>query len=98
MSPHTNDFPYGTLDLLILRTLQTMGSMHGYGMARRIEQTAGSMVRLSQGTVYPALVRLELQGWIRAKWGVSESGREVKCYAITKAGERHLDEQVASWE
>jgi PadR family transcriptional regulator PadR len=92
------DFPYGTLDLLILKTLDTMGAMHGYGIARRIEQVSESLMRLSQGSVYPALLRLEQQGWIRTRWGVSETGRKVKFYELTRAGEKQLRLEVASWE
>lgn len=97
MSPHAKDFPYGTLDLLILKSLETMGAMHGYGLARRIEQMAGSATRLSQGSVYPALVRLEQHGWIRGTWAVSDSGRRVRSYSLTPAGSRHLEREVANW-
>ena len=75
-----------------------MGPLHGYHIARRIEQAAGGAMRLSQGAIYPALVRLEQQGWIRASWGVSETGRKVKIYALTDAGARPLEAQIASWE
>lgn len=78
MSPLKTDLPYGTLDLLILKTLDTMGAMHGYSLARRIEQVSESLMRLSQGSVYPALIRLEQAGWIRTEWGVSETNRKVK--------------------
>jgi PadR family transcriptional regulator len=92
------EFPYGTLDLLILKTLDTMGAMHGYSIARRIEQVSESLMRLSQGSVYPALIRLEQQGWIRTKWGVSETSRKVKFYELTKSGEKQLRLEVANWE
>lgn len=92
------DFPHGTLDLLVLKTLETMGGMHGYGIARRIEQVSESLVRLSQGSVYPALIRLEQQGWIRTKWGVSETGRRVKVYELTRAGSRQVRVEMANWE
>jgi PadR family transcriptional regulator len=92
------EFPYGTLDLLILKTLDTMGPMHGYSIARRIEQVSESLMRLSQGSVYPALIRLEQQGWIRTRWGVSETNRKVKFYELTKSGERQLRLEVANWE
>jgi PadR family transcriptional regulator PadR len=98
MSPHTNDFPYGTLDLLLLKTLETMGPMHGYGLARRLEHMAGGLARLSQGSIYPALARLEQRRWIRARWGLSDSGREVKVYALTPAGAEHLQQEVSDWE
>lgn len=92
------DFPHGTLDLLVLKTLETMGGLHGYGIARRIEQVSESLVRLSQGSVYPALIRLEQQGWIRTKWGVSETGRRVKVYELTRAGSRQVRVEMANWE
>ena len=75
--------PYGTLDLVILKTLDTMGAMHGYSIARRIEQVADNLLRMSQGSIYPALIRLEQQGWIRTQWGVSETNRKVKIYSLT---------------
>ena len=98
MSPQKNDVPYGTLDLLVLKTLDTMGPMHGYAIARRIEQMAESVVRLSQGSIYPALIRLEQQGWIRTEWGVSETSRKVKFYSLTRAGAKQLHVEVANWE
>jgi len=88
----------GTLDLLILKTLDTMGALHGYGIARRIEQMSASVMRLSQGSIYPALMRLEQQGWIATKWGVSETSRKVKFYSLTRAGARQLRVEVANWE
>ncbi|MFA5909690.1 MAG: PadR family transcriptional regulator [Vicinamibacterales bacterium] len=88
----------GTLDLLILKTLDTMGALHGYGIARRIEQMSASVMRLSQGSIYPALMRLEQQGWIATKWGVSETNRKVKFYALTRAGAKQLRVEVANWE
>lgn len=91
------DLPHGTLDLLILKTLDTMGPLHGYAIARRLEQISGS-VRLSQGSIYPALIRLEQQGWIRTKWGLSETNRKVKFYSLTAAGTRQLRIEVANWE
>ena len=98
MSPLKSDLPYGTLDLLILKTLDTMGAMHGYSVARRIEQVSESLMRLSQGSIYPALIRLEQAGWIRTEWGVSETNRKVKFYALTKAGARQLQVEVENWE
>lgn len=93
-----NDIPYGTLDLLILKTLEAMGEMHGYGIARRIEQISGDSVQLSQGSVHPALIRLEQDGWIRADWGMSETNRKVKQYSLTAAGRKQLHIEVANWE
>lgn len=92
----TEEVPYGALDLLVLKTLQTMGPLHGYAIARRIEQVSGTL-RLSQGSVYPALIRLEQQGWIRTDWGISETNRKVKFYALTKAGLKQLDLEVHRW-
>ena len=86
MSEDKTDVPYGTLDLLILKTLDTMGPMHGYRIARRIEQVAENLLRLNQGSIYPALIRLEEQGWIRTQWGISETNRKVKFYSLTRAG------------
>jgi transcriptional regulator len=97
MSKPKTDLPYGTLDLLVLKTLDTMGAMHGYSIARRIEQMSGTL-RLSQGSIYPALMRLEQQGWISTKWGVSETNRKVKIYSLTKAGAKQLHVEVANWE
>jgi transcriptional regulator len=96
MSNDKNEVPHGTLDLLILQTLHTLGPMHGYAIARRLEQVGGTM-RLSQGAIYPALIRLEQQGWIRTEWGVSETNRRVKIYALTKAGTQQLRAEVERW-
>jgi PadR family transcriptional regulator PadR len=95
---HKRDVPHGTLDLLILKTLQTMGPMHGYAIARRIEQTAETLVRLSQGSIYPALIRLQQQRLIATKWGTSETNRKVKFYALTNAGMGQLAAEVENWE
>lgn len=91
------DVPYGSLDLLILKTLEGMGSLHGWGIARRIEQVCDSALRLGQGTLYPALVRLEQDGLIRSKWGVSENGRRARFYSLTARGTRRLPEQIDQW-
>lgn len=98
MSEHKTDVPYGTLDLLILKTLDTMGPLHGYRIARRIEQVAENLVRLNQGSIYPALIRLEEQGWIRTQWGISETKRKVKFYSLTRAGAKQVSVAVANWE
>jgi PadR family transcriptional regulator PadR len=98
MSESKTDVPYGTLDLLILKTLDTMGPMHGYRIARRIEQVAENLLRLNQGSIYPALIRLEQQGWIRTRWGTSETKRQVKFYSLTRAGAKQLSIEVANWE
>jgi PadR family transcriptional regulator PadR len=98
LSKGKGDVPYGTLDLLILKTLETMGPMHGYRIARRIEQVAENLVRLNQGSIYPALIRLEQQGWIRTQWGVSETKRKVKFYSLTRAGVKQLEVELANLE
>ena len=96
---HTKlDILQGTLDLMVLRTLFTLGSLHGYGIARRIEQVSGDRVILNQGTIYTSLVRLEQRGWIRTKWGVSENNRRAKFYTITRAGEKQLVAETENWE
>lgn len=98
MSKQKTEVPYGTLDLLLLKTLDTMGRLHGYALARRIEQVSGDGLQLSQGSVYPALVRLEQEGWIAADWGVSETNRKVRFYTITARGRKQLRVEVANWE
>ncbi len=91
------DVPYGTLDLMVLRTLQTMGPLHGYGLARRIEQMARGILSLNQGTIYPALLRLEQQGLIMSTWGTSDNNRRAKFYEITRSGEKHLAAEAKHW-
>ncbi len=88
----------GTLDLMVLKTLESMGPQHGYGIARRIEQTSGDALRLNQGTIYPALLRLRQRGWIRAEWGTSENGRRARFYALTRAGQAQIAEETENWE
>ena len=88
----------GTLDLLVLKTLATLGPLHGFGIARRIEQTSGDELQLNQGTLYPALVRLEHRGWIRSSWGVSANNRRARFYSLTKAGRKQLTVETESWE
>ena len=92
------DILQGTLDLMVLRTLATMGPLHGYGIARRIEQVSGDRVILNQGTIYTSLVRLQQRGWIRSKWGVSENNRRARFYAITRTGEKQLAAETEYWE
>lgn len=87
----------GTLDLMILRTIATMGPQHAYGIASRLQQVSEDALNLNQGTIYPALVRIEQRGWTRGSWGKTESGREAKYYALTKAGLRALDEETERW-
>src|ERR1051325_3741744 len=98
MSKIQAEIPYGTLDLLILRTLEAMGPLNGYAIARRIEQVSGQSLQLSQGSVYPALIGLEQEGWIRTEWGISETNRKVKFYSLTKAGQKQLRVEVKNWE
>ena len=88
----------GTLELIVLRTLTVMGSQHAYGIAARIEQVAEQAIRLNQGTLYPALVRLEQKGWIKGAWQTTENNREAKYYTITRSGVRALSEQAAWWQ
>ncbi len=88
----------GTLDLLVLKTLDTLGPLHGFGIARRIQQVSEDMLQLNQGTLYPALVRLEQRGWIRSKWGVSENNRRARFYSLTKSGKKQLAVEAESWE
>jgi PadR family transcriptional regulator len=91
------DVPYGTLDLMVLSTLSTMGRLHGYGIARRLEQATDGALALNQGTIYPALLRLEQEGWIRGEWGVSENNRRARFYTLTRAGRKHLDAEARAW-
>jgi PadR family transcriptional regulator, regulatory protein PadR len=88
----------GTLDLMVLKTLDALGPLHGYGVARRIEQLSEDLLRLNEGTVYAALLRLAHQGWIRSEWGASENKRKARFYSITKAGRKQLAKEAASWE
>lgn len=87
----------GTLDLMVLQTLRTMGPLHGYGIARRIEQVSGEQVLLNQGTIYASLVRLQNRGWIDAEWGTSDNNRKAKFYSITKAGRKQLADDTEYW-
>ena len=88
----------GTLDLMVLKTLDTLGPMHGFGIARRIEQVSGDLLRLNQGTLYPALLRLEQKGWITSRWGTSENNRRARFYSLTKAGRKQLEREAEDWE
>ena len=92
------DLLQGTLDLMVLRTLEAMGPLHGYGIARRIEQVSGNAVLLNQGTIYASLVRLQQRGWIAAKWGTSDNRRKAKFYTITSAGQKQLARDTAYWQ
>lgn len=92
------DVLQGTLILLVLRTLEALGPLHGYGIARRIEQISGDLLQLNQGTLYPALLRMEQEGWITAKWGASEKNRKAKFYAISAAGRKQLAKEAGDWQ
>lgn len=88
----------GTLALMVLKTLETMGPQHGYGLARRIEQTSGDKIQLNYGTLYPALLKLEQEGYIRSEWGASDNNRKAKFYELTKTGQRQLRKAATEWE
>jgi transcriptional regulator len=96
--PEKSDVLQGTLDLMVLKTLESMGALHGYGIARRIEQVSGNTLSLNQGTIYPALLRLEQRGWVKSEWGVSESGRRAKFYSLTRGGRRQIEQETQNWE
>jgi len=88
----------GTLDLMVLKTLDSLGPLHGYGIAQRIQQVSEDLLKLNQGTLYPALLRLEQRGWITSKWGVSDNNRKAKYYALTRTGRKQLATETKSWE
>lgn len=92
-----SDVPYGTLDLMVLKTLESMGPLHGFGLARRIEQAAQGALSLNQGTIYPALLRLEQKGWISSEWGMSEANRRARYYSLTQAGKKQLASEQKRW-
>jgi PadR family transcriptional regulator, regulatory protein PadR len=93
-----SDVLQGTLILLVLRTLEALGPLHGYGIARRIEQISGDLLHLNQGTLYPALLRMEQEGWITGKWGASEKNRQAKFYSLTTAGRKQLAKETGDWQ
>jgi transcriptional regulator len=97
MATPDSEVPYGTLDLMVLKTLAAMGPLHGFGIARRIEQIADGAFALNQGTIYPALLRLEQKGWISSEWGTSENNRRARFYSITRAGRKQLAAETESW-
>jgi len=88
----------GTLALMVLKTIESLGPLHGYGIARRIEQTSGNLIALNYGTLYPALLKLEQEGAISSAWGLSENNRKAKFYQLTRAGRRHLERETRNWE
>jgi PadR family transcriptional regulator, regulatory protein PadR len=98
MVPDKSDVLYGSLGLMVLKTLEALGPLHGYRIARRIEQISGDQLSLNQGTLYPALLKLEQQGLIAAKWGQSETGRRVKVYSLTRAGKGRLQAEHQQWQ
>jgi transcriptional regulator len=98
MADERLDLLQGTLDLMVLQTLSTMGSLHGYGIARRIEQVSGNLLILNQGTIYASLVRLQQNGWIDAEWGASENNRKAKFYSMTRNGRKQLATQAENWD
>jgi PadR family transcriptional regulator PadR len=97
MDKPSGEVPYGTLDLMVLKTLDALGPLHGYGIARRIEQVAQGVLALNQGTIYPALLRLEQKGWIASEWGTSENNRRARFYSITRPGKKQLETETANW-
>ena len=97
MAKNRHEVLPGTLSLLILKTLDTLGPLHGYGIARRIEQVSGDLLELNQGTIYPALLKLEQLGWIRTKWSVSENNRRAKYYSLTRKGQKQLIAEEEDW-
>jgi PadR family transcriptional regulator PadR len=93
-----SDVLQGTLDLMVLKTLDTLGAMHGYGIAQRIQQVSENLLQLNQGTLYPALLRLEQKGWISSKWGTSENNRRARFYSLTKSGKKQLAREAEEWQ
>jgi PadR family transcriptional regulator, regulatory protein PadR len=92
-----SDVLQGTLDLMVLKTLDTLGSMHGWGIAQRLQQVSSQMLQLNQGTLYPALLRLEQRGWITSKWGTSDNNRRAKFYSLTRKGRKQLARETEDW-
>lgn len=98
MAKEKTDILHGSLVFMVLRTLDTLGPMHGWGIARRIEQISGDALALNQGTLYPALLRLQQMGWITSKWGASDNNRRARFYSITRAGKKQLAAEAENWE
>jgi PadR family transcriptional regulator PadR len=98
MTKDRSEVLQGTLDLMVLKTLDALGPLHGYGVARRLEQLSEDLLRLNEGTVYASLLRLAQQGWIRSEWGLSDNNRKARFYSITKAGRKQLARQAENWE
>ena len=98
MGESRSDVLQGTLDLMVLKTLESMGPLHGYGIARRIEQVSGETLTMNQGTIYPALLRLEQRGWVKSEWGLSETNRRAKFYSLSRTGRRQIEAETENWE
>ena len=98
MGNDKTDVLHGTLDLMVLKTLESMGPLHGYGIARRIEQVSDNGLSLNQGTIYPALLRLEQRGWVKAEWGTSESNRRARFYSLSRTGRKQIEKEIENWE
>jgi PadR family transcriptional regulator PadR len=98
MGESKSDVLQGTLDLMVLKTLETMGPLHGYGIARRIEQVSDNSLILNQGTIYPALLRLEQRGWISSEWGTSDTNRRAKFYSLSRIGRQQIEMETENWE
>jgi PadR family transcriptional regulator PadR len=98
MGENKSDVLQGTLDLMVLKTLESLGPLHGYGIARRIEQMSDDTLSLNQGTIYPALLRLQQRGWIKAEWGTSENNRRAKYYSLSRIGKKQIEKETESWE
>lgn len=98
MGESKSDVLQGTLDLMVLKTLEAMGPLHGYGIARRIEQVSGDTLTMNQGTIYPALLRLEQRGWVKSDWGLSETNRRAKFYTLSRSGQKQIEAETENWE
>jgi PadR family transcriptional regulator, regulatory protein PadR len=98
MAESKSDVLQGTLDLMILKTLDTLGSMHGWGIAQRIQQVSDNLLHLNQGTLYPALLRVEQKGWVKPEWRTTENNRRAKYYSLTRTGKKQLDAEAREWE
>lgn len=97
MGEDKRDVLQGTLDLMVLKTLESMGPLHGYGIARRIEQVSENSLTMNQGTIYPALLRLEQRGWVNSEWGISEANRRAKFYSLSRAGRKQIEHETENW-
>lgn len=98
MGESKSDVLQGTLDLMVLKTLESMGPLHGYGIARRIEQVSDETLTMNQGTIYPALLRLEQRGWVKSEWGLSETNRRAKFYSLSRSGRKQIEAETENWE